>query len=346
MLEAREQLVAARVVVPLAGLLGRLAVHRAPAGLEQHAPARAEDVLARDGRLDARALEDGLRVEDGEEAADDEVVDLLLVVAPLARVDPGLRRHDRVVVGDLRVDDDARQRQLTQAEDVAGRLRVLGQRSDERDGRADLLDQLARQVARARARIGDRLPLLVELLRRAERPARREAEERVRVPLEGGEVVEELGLLALLLLLQLRDLAVAAGAGLDDCLRIRLGRQALAAEVAAAIEPLSGRRERTFDEPVRLGLERSDLLLAPRHERERGRLHSAERDGAVERRAQTDRRRARRVHADEPVSLGAGARRRLERLHLLARPEPVERVLDRLLRHRVEPEALDGLVDT
>ena len=83
-------------------------------------------MLLRNRRLDTGALEDGLEVEDRQEAADDEVVDLLLVVAPLARVDPGLRRHDRVVVGDLRVDDDARQRQLTQAEDVAGRLRVLG----------------------------------------------------------------------------------------------------------------------------------------------------------------------------------------------------------------------------
>ena len=50
------------------------------------------------------------------------------------------------------------------------------------------------------------------------------------------------------------------------------------------------------------------------------------------------------VHAHEPVGLGARAGRGLERRHLLAGAQPLERVGDRLLGHRVEPEALDRLV--
>src|SRR5204862_7689365 len=43
-------------------------------------------------------------------------------------------------------------------------------------------------------------------------------------------------------------------------------------------------------------------------------LHAAQAHGAVERAAQPDRGRARGVHAHDPVSLGARARRGLERL--------------------------------
>ena len=114
----------------------------------------------------------------------------------------------------------------------------------------------------------------------------------------------------------------------------------LAAEVAAGVEALVVGREVGLDEPVRLGLERADLLLAAGDERERRRLDAAERDRAVEGGAQPDRRGAGGVHADEPVGLGARARGRLERLHLLAGAKALERVGDRLLGHRVEPQAL------
>ncbi len=162
--------------------------------------------------------------------------------------------------------------------------------------------------------------------------------------LERGEVVEELRLLALLLLLEARDLA---GLALDvgDDRRCLVLLDPLAAEVAAVVGAVAARLERGLDEPVRLGDECADLLLAARDERERRRLHAAERDRAAERRPQADRRGARGVHPDEPVGLGAGARGRLEQLHLGARAQVLERLLDRLLRHRVQPEALDGLVD-
>ena len=65
-------------------LVGLLAVDALPAGLEQPAAAGAEDVLG-DGGLDARALVDGLGVEDRQEALGDEVVDLQLVLRPCGR---------------------------------------------------------------------------------------------------------------------------------------------------------------------------------------------------------------------------------------------------------------------
>ena len=81
-LEARELLVAALVVLVAALALGQLAVDAAPAGHEQDPAARAEHVLG-DRRLDARVLEHRLGVEDGQEAARDEVVDAAVVVAHL-----------------------------------------------------------------------------------------------------------------------------------------------------------------------------------------------------------------------------------------------------------------------
>ena len=86
LLEARELLVGALVLVGGAAVaLGQLAVDAAPAGDEQDAAARAEDVLL-DRRLDARVLEDRVGLEDGQEAARDEVVDAAVVVAELREV--------------------------------------------------------------------------------------------------------------------------------------------------------------------------------------------------------------------------------------------------------------------
>ena len=70
--------------------------------------------------------------------------------------------------------------------------------------------------------------------------------------------------------------------------------------------------------PVVLGHERVDLEVAPHDQREGRRLHAAERDRRA-RRADARRRGARRVHADQPVGLGASARRVLERSQLGSR---------------------------
>src|SRR6476619_3205910 len=57
----------------------------------------------------------------------------------------------------------------------------------------------------------------------------------------------------------------------------------------------------------------------------------------------TDRRRAGGGHADEPVGLGPRAGRGLERLQLIAGAQLVEPLSNRLLRHRADPQAVDGL---
>ncbi len=119
----------------------------------------------------------------------------------------------------------------------------------------------------------------------------------------------------------------------------------LAAEVAAAVGAIGVGEEPGLDQPVRLGLEGADLLLAAGDQRERGRLHAAERDGAVEGGAQADRRRAGGVHAHDPVGLRPRARGVLEAVHLLAGPQAGERLLDRPARHRAEPQPLDRLLD-
>src|SRR3954468_10037116 len=343
LVELRQELIAARVVVGLVGALRLLAVDRLPAGLEQAPAARAELVLGHD-RLDARALVDGLRVEDREEALRDEVVDLQLVGTHLRQVVLGLRRYQRVVVVDLLVVHDAAEWQPVEREHIFRRAPVLGVVAHEPCGRLDLRDLVARQEARVGPRVGDRLVLLVELLSSAQRAPGGEAEQRVGVALERGEVVQELDALALLLLVDLRDLAGVALDLADDLRGVVLG-DALAALVATAVAARAARLEGGLHEPVGLRLEGADLLLAARDQRQRRRLHAAERHGAVERAPEPDRCRARGVHAHDPVGLRARPRRGLERAHLLAVAQAAERLLDRLARHRVEPEPLDRLLD-
>ena len=139
--EHRQLLIAALVLVALA--LGQLAVDAAPARHDQDLAAGAEDVLG-DRRLDARVLELGVRVEDGEEAARDEVVDAAVVVAHLLELVLGVRRDDRVVVADLLVVDDAAERQQVEPGDVRGGRRVLGVAPDLRRGRLQLGNLVAR----------------------------------------------------------------------------------------------------------------------------------------------------------------------------------------------------------
>ena len=186
--------------------------------------------------------------------------------------------------------------------------------------------------------------VLVQALGRRERPPRREAVQAVRVPLEAREVVEQLRLLALLGLLELRDLAGLAGDRVDDRLRLVLRRQPLAAQVTAGVVALTRGLEVRLDEPVRLRNEVADLLLAARHQGQRGRLHPSEGDRAVERRPQPDRGRARGVHAHEPVGLGARPGGLLQRMQLLSGPQVPEGLADGGLRHRRQPQPLHRLV--
>jgi hypothetical protein len=106
----------------------------------------------------------------------------------------------------------------------------------------------------------------------------------------------------------------------------------------------AGGGERRSHLPVVLGLEGVDLEVAPDDDRERRRLHAAERERAAAR-PDPRRRGAARVHADEPVCLRTGAGGVFEGLHLLVVLEVCEGVADRLLRHRREPGAADRLRD-
>ena len=220
---------------------------------------------------------------------------------------------------DLRVVDDARERQLLQAEHVARGRGVLADRLERGGGRLQLRDEVAGEPARARSRIGDRLLVLVERLRGLQRAARGEAEAAVRVALQRGEVVEQRRALGLLLALDRLDDAVLAG----DLRRDLLGALRLLQPRLVALEPeaLVARVELRVDEPVRLGDEGLDLALALDQQRQRRRLHAAERDDAADPGAAADRGGAGGVHADEPVGLGARARGGLELAQLLAGAE-------------------------
>ena len=244
-------------------------------------------------------------MEDGQEALGHQVVDLQLVLAHAPEVVLGAGGDDRVMVGDLLVVDHAAQRQLVQREHVLRAAPVLRVVAHEADDRLDLGDHVAGQKARVGARIGQRLVLFVESLRRAQRAARGESIERVGVALETREVVEQLRTLALLLLLQLGDLARLPRARVDDRLGVLCGRQPLSAQIPAAVLARARGLEARLDQPVGLGLEVAYLLLAPGDQRERGGLDAAERDGAVESSAQADAGGAGGVHAHHPVGLRA-----------------------------------------
>ena len=117
------------------------------------------------------------------------------------------------------------------------------------------------------------------------------------------------------------------------------------------VDALSGRLaiqwpsgEGSVDQPVGLGDECLDLLLAARDDRQRRRLHAPERDGAVEGAAQADGRRAGGVHADDPVGLRARAGGLLEALELLGRAQLPERLLHRRVGHRFQPQPFDRLL--
>ena len=108
---------------------------------------------------------------------DDEVVDApVVVVHPVDRMVLGQRRDDRVVVGDLLVVDHAAERQHVEAQDVLGGLGVLGALAHQPGDRLDVGDHVAGDVARVRARVGQRLVILVEALGRGQRAPGGEAE--------------------------------------------------------------------------------------------------------------------------------------------------------------------------
>ena len=174
--------------------------------------------------------------------------------------------------------------------------------------------------------------LLVERLRRLQRAARREAEAAVRVALERREVVEERRALGRCSLRSTDSTVPVLPATLAtiSSRRARPPRCRLLAGRGPCRRPpgrtkaLVARVEGRVNEPVRLGDEGLDLALAADDDRQRRRLHPAERDDAADpargrgssRRASRSCRRASRprsgrarpARAARAARRGAGAR--------------------------------------
>src|SRR5438874_2014188 len=176
------------------------AVDATPPGLERDLAARAEALLL-DERDHGRARVAGRRMESGEEAPGDEIEDATLVGAEVVEVVVDVRRDDRVVVVDLRVVDDARERKLIEGEHVLGCGAVIRDRLQRPGGRLQLRDHVSGEIARRSARVRDRLLPLVERLRGLQRAARGESVAPVRIALQRRQVVEKRRALGLFLAL-------------------------------------------------------------------------------------------------------------------------------------------------
>ena len=211
------------------------------------------------------------------------------------------------------------------------------------------------QVAAVGSRVGQRLVLLVQRLRQGQRGLGREAEARVGLALQRRQVVEAgAGLGAGLAFLGHRGrLALhrggnALGLGLvPEPIGARLGVVALlevGLDVLAVV--LAGLRiEGRAHFPVVARHVLPDLLLALDDDRQRRRLHAAHRGQEEAAVAAVERgHRPRAVDADQPVGLGAAARRIGQRQQLLIGAQVRETVADRLRRHALQPEPLHGLV--
>ena len=132
----------------------------------------------------------------------------------------GSRGDDRVVVCDFAVVDHATQWQDVEPQHVPRRVRVVALPAHQPGDGLDRADHVAREVARVRARIGERRVLFVEALGRRQRTASREAIPGIGVALERGEVIEDRRALPALRLLDLGDLARLFPAGADDLGRL------------------------------------------------------------------------------------------------------------------------------
>ena len=255
--------------------------------------------------------------------------------------------------------------------------RVVGQRGQRPEQLGQLLRHVAREVARVRPRVGEDLVSLVQRLGGAERRRRRQAKTPVGRPLQRGEIEQQRRRLAHAFLPQPLDHGAVrparrALAPADDLLR--QGARSEARTNCFAVRQrdtpggghllggLAGRplgREQAAHLPVVTWPELPDLQLPPHEDRQRRRLHAADR---IERRValstlpaarRVRRARSRRggprahrdgaggVHADEPVGLRAAARGAGERVELDAGSQPREARPDRLVGEGGDPEALD-----
>mmetsp|Transcript_3271 Transcript_3271/g.11449 ORF Transcript_3271/g.11449 Transcript_3271/m.11449 type:complete len:1068 (-) Transcript_3271:367-3570(-) len=340
-----------------------LAVDGQPARLHQHLAVGLE-VMGLAGGLhlaDAgRDQELGRREEHRQEALDHQVVELGLDLGQrLGRLQ---RRDDGEVVRHLAVVEH-----LLGGLDVAVVQRhagVGGQRL-QRAGQVLARDHLGRllghgqvvlgQEARVGPRVGQHLVLFVQRLRDGQRRLGREAEARVGLALQRGQVVERAATGGAGLAF-LGDVSGLAEHGLGDLVGLGRVPQPVGAALGIVVllpgrvEPLAlvlaGLRiEVGAQLPVVAGDVLADLLLALDDDGQRRRLHPADRgqeEAAVAR--VEGRHRPRAVDADQPIGLGAAARGVGQRQHLLVAAQLLEALADGGRRHRLQPQPLDRFV--
>jgi hypothetical protein len=187
---------------------------------------------------DLGVLEAGLRVEHREEAAHDQVEDAGVVAGQLL---PGQLAggDDRVVVADLGVVHDARQRQHVEPGHVGGRGAHGADAGQAAGGRLERRDHVSREELRPRPRVGDDRAgggALVEALRGGQRPLGREPVAAVRVALEARQVVEQRRAGLALAALDARDGRGRSAGSRGD----RVGHLALGGAVLLPLEPAAG----------------------------------------------------------------------------------------------------------
>ena len=215
------------------------------------------------------------------------------------------------------------------------------------------------KVAGIGARIGQHLVVLVETLSQLKGPFGAEAEATIGLSLERGQIVEQRRGLGGRLL-GLFDDTRFANTLVSDLLGARFLPEALGFFISriailvgflkALVKPAagiaaSGHPELGMDLEIGLRDEGADLLFTlDQNSQGRGldATHRRELETSLAGVHRSQRTSA--VDADQPVALRAADGRRRQRLHLGIVTEMGKPLLDRSLRHRLEPEALDGLL--
>ena len=336
----------------LAGFLRFLAIHRQPARRHQYLAFGLERFFL-DARDACGDVEFGGRIEDGEKAFGDQVVDLLFGLGKALRRCSG--GDDGEVVRDLGIVENALVRMHPSVlHDRAGECRV-GRAGHRGESFLDRADVVLGQVAGVGSRIGQRLVLFVQCLGQPQRVLGGKAEAAVGLALQAGEVVEHrtgfgLGPAFVFRRAMLAEAFLAQGIG------FRLVPQALGAgmfivsffelfiEPAAAVSA-GDALEFAFDFPVVARDEGADAAFAFDHDRQCRRLHAAHRrlvEAAFLR--IEGGHGARAVDADQPVGFRAAARGVGQRQHFMVGAQMGEAVADCGAGHRLQPEAADGFL--
>ena len=271
------------------------------------------------------------RVEGRDQPRDDGLKDLLL--RPSQRAGQAAGRNDGVMVAHFAIVDDPAgepQRRQVQAVDV---LLADGLQAAQDVG--DLPLHIAAQVARVGTRVGDQF-LLVQRLSGGQRVGGGQAVTAVHVPLEFRQIVQ-LG--------RLRAFLLAVDLGDGQRLAEHLGEHLLGG--CLLLEPVAREPEQRLavlgqQFPKRFRLESADFVVPLDDQRQHRRLDAAhapqdavgaEPDGVV----------PRAVHAHDPVRFAAALGRRVQVVVFAAGLQLPERLADRAVGQRTEPQPADRL---